>query len=120
MRRRAVLLVVAAGALAAVGGAALSRAAVPGRDAPPSVAALARAELADVPAPSAIAGARDGIGRDHDVRRDVAVALAASLALTLAGAWWLGRERTARMRLPRPCTARRTRAPPRMPATVHC
>jgi hypothetical protein len=82
--------------------------------------ALARADVADVPASSALSRARDGIDRDHDTRREVATTLGVALVLTLAGAWWLARERTARFLHALPLAIRRTRAPPGMPATLHC
>jgi hypothetical protein len=119
MRRRAALLVVLAGALVAAGGVALESRAVAERDAPSRVAALARTELADVPAPTAVSRTRDGSTREHDLRGEVAVALGLALALTLSGAWWIARERTARLHGSRALAPRRTRAPPWMPATVH-
>jgi hypothetical protein len=48
------------------------------------------------------------------------VALGLALALTLAGGWWLTREHIARVRSELLLTIRRTRAPPGVPATVHC
>jgi hypothetical protein len=120
MRRRALLLVLLVGGLAAVGGATLGSSAAHGRGLTPGVAALARADVADALAPTALSRDRDGLGRDHDTRRDVAAAIGIALVLTLAGGWWLARERAARVRHVRPLATRRTRAPPWMPATVHC
>ena len=120
MRRRALLLAFIVGGLASATGAAISTGVVPWHDAPGSATALARADLADVAAPTAISRARDHLGRDHDTRRDVAAALGIALVLTLSGGWWLARERAARSLHRRPCTTRRTRAPPLVPATIHC
>jgi hypothetical protein len=120
MRRRLLLLALLAGGLTTAGGAALGNAAASGHDARFPTTALARAELADVPAPTALSRARDGLGREHDTRRDVTAALGVALVLTLAGGWWLARERAARVRHALPLTIRRTRAPPGMPHTVRC
>jgi hypothetical protein len=120
MRRRLLLLVLLAGGLATAGGATLSATAGSGPSGPVPATSFARAERADVPAPTALSRVRDGLGRDHDTRRDVAAALGVALVLTLAGGWWLARERAARVRHPRLLAARRTRAPPGMPATLHC
>jgi hypothetical protein len=120
MRRRwAVLLVVVAGGLAA-GSATLGNGSIQHPEATADGTTLARADLADVPAPAAASRARDGIAREHEVRRDVAAGLGLGLALTLAGGWWIARDRAARVRHRRPVTALRTRAPPRLPAIVHC
>src|SRR5215204_3244932 len=86
MRRRLLALALLAGGLATAGGATLDNAAAWGHDAHVAATALARAELADVPAPTALARARDGLGREHDTRRDVTTALGVALVLTLAGA----------------------------------
>ena len=118
MRRRLLLVALLAGGLAAAGAAAFGNATTSSLDARGSATALARAELADVPAPSALSRARDGLGREHDSRRDLAAALGVALVLTLAGGWWLARERAARVRHARPLAIRRTRAPPGMPITV--
>ena len=120
MRRRLLLLALLAGGLATAGGAAFGNVAASNHDARVPATALARAELADVPAPTALSRVRDGFGREHDARRDVAAALGVALVLTLAGGWWLARERAARVRHARPLAIRRTRAPPGMPATVRC
>ena len=120
MRRRLLLLVLLAGGLATAGDATLSATAGSGPSGPVPATSFARAELADVPAPTALSRVRDGLGRDHDTRRDVAAALGVALVLTLAGGWWLTRERAARVRHPRLLATRRTRAPPGMPATLHC
>jgi hypothetical protein len=119
MRRRLLLLVLLSGGLATAGGAALGDAATSGRDTHAPATAFARAELADVPTP-ALSRVRDALGREHDARRDVTAALGVALVLTLAGGWWLARDRAARARHARPLTIRRTRAPPGMPATVRC
>jgi uncharacterized membrane protein YfcA len=108
-----------AGALASATGAAIGTGVVPGHDSPGTATALARADLVDVAAPSATSRGRDHLARDHDVRRDVAAALGIALILSLSG-WWLARERAARVFHRRPGTTRRTRAPPLVPATVHC
>jgi hypothetical protein len=120
MHRRLLLVALLAGGLATAGGAALGNAATSGHDAHVPATALARAEIADVAVPTALSRVRDGFGRDHDARRDVAVALGVALVLTLAGGWWLARDRAARIRHVRPLTIRRTRAPPGMPVIVHC
>jgi hypothetical protein len=120
MRRRALLLVVLVGGLACATGAAIGTGMVPGHGSPGATTALARVELADVAAPSATSRGRDHLGRDHDVRREVATALGIALILALTGGWWLARERAARALHRRPGTNRRTRAPPLVPATVHC
>jgi hypothetical protein len=120
MRRRALLLAFLAGALAVAGGATLGADATPRNGMPLPTTALARAELADVPTPTALSRSRDDLGREQDTRRDVAVALALGLALILAAGWWLARERAARSHRPLPLAARRTRAPPRSPSIVHC
>ena len=119
MRRRALLLAILVGGLAAAGASGLGGGATPWPD-PPSNGAALRAELADVPAPAAVARVRDVLGRHHDDRRDVPAALAVALLLTLAGGWWVARERAARVRLAAPDSIRRTRAPPRLPSIVHC
>jgi hypothetical protein len=118
MRRWALLLVVVAGGLVA-GGATLGHGTIRLHEATVAGTTLARADLADVPAPAA-SRARDGSSREHDVRRDFAAVLGLGLVLTLAGGWWIARERAARVRHPRPVTALRTRAPPRLPTIVHC
>jgi len=120
MRRRALLLVVLVGGLAAVGGATLGSSTSHGRDLTARVAALARADVAEALAPAALSRDGAGLGRDHDARRDVAAAVGIALVLSLAGGWWLARERAARVRHVRPLAIRRTRAPPWTPATVHC
>jgi hypothetical protein len=120
VRRRALLLALLVGGLVAAGGATLGTAAAPGRDVTEGEAALARSDLADVPPPTALSRARDGFGRQLDSRRDVAAAIGIALVLTLAGGWWLARERAARVRHVRPLATRRTRAPPRTATTVHC
>ena len=120
MRRPLLLLAVVVGALAAAGGAAFGSSVSSGHHATVAGPALARADVADVPAPTALSRTRDGLGRDHDTRRDVTAALGVALTLTLAGGWWLARERTARVRHAPPLATRRTRAPPGMPATLHC
>ncbi len=120
MRRRAPLLAFLAGALVFAGGLALGSHAVVDHDTPLPTTALARAELADVPAPSALSRTRDDLGRDQDLRRDAAVTIAIGLTLTLAAGWWLARERRTRSHRALPFAILRTRAPPRMPAIVHC
>jgi len=120
MRRRALLLAFLAGALATVGTLALGAHATSGHDSPLPTTVLARAELAEVASPTALTRARDDLGREHDTRRDVATAIALGLALSLSGGWWLARSRAARSRRPLPLAIRRTRAPPRLPAIVHC
>jgi len=120
MRRRALLLALLVGGLAAAGTAGLVGSVVTGNDRPSSHTALARADLADAPAPTAFNRARDALARDHSDRLNTSAALAVFLVLTLAGGWWLARERAARVRRPRLVATRRTRAPPRQPAIVHC
>jgi uncharacterized membrane protein YfcA len=120
MRRRAFLLVFVVGGLAGATGAAIGTGATPWHDSPGTATALARADLADVAAPSAISRARDHLGRDHDVRHDVAAALGLALVLSLSGGWWLARQRAAGALPSRPRTTRRSRAPPLVPAIVHC
>lgn len=120
MRRRALLLALVAGGLAAGAGVAFG--------APPALehahartAAFARSELADVPAPSATTRGRDALERDHDVRHGVVAVLAIALAAVLAGGTFLRRERDVLARRSRAAGRRRPRAPPiRMPMTVHC
>jgi hypothetical protein len=120
MRRRTLLLVVLAGGLAAAGGAAFGTGAATGHESPAHVVAQARSDLADIPAPSVLSRARDGAARDHDARRDVAAALGIAFAILLTGGWWLARERDARVRCSRRYASWRTRAPPVVPAIVHC
>ena len=120
MRRRALLLALFVGGLAAVGTVGLAGGVTAGTARPSSHPALARAELADAPAPTAFSRARDALARDHRDRLNTSAALAAALVLTLAGGWWLARERAARVRGSRLVATRRTRAPPRQPAIVHC
>ncbi|HEY3669334.1 MAG TPA: hypothetical protein VGN51_00230 [Acidimicrobiia bacterium] len=120
MRRRALLLAFLVAGLASATGAAIGTGAVPWHDSPGNATALARGDLADAAAPTALSRVRDQLGRDHDVRRDVAAALGIALILTLSGGWWLARERAARALHRRPSTTRRTRAPPLVPTTVHC
>ena len=120
MRRRLLLVALLAGGLAAAGAAAFGNATTSTLDARGTATALARAELADVPAPTALSRVRDGFGREHDTRRDLAAALGVALVLVLAGGWWIARDRAARVRHARPLTIRRTRAPPGMPATIRC
>jgi len=114
MRRRGLLLAFIVGGLvgglASATGAAIATGAVPWHDAAGTASALARADLADVVAPSAISRGRDLLAREHDGRRDVAAALGMALLLTLSGGWWLARERAARALHRRPCTTRRPRA----------
>jgi hypothetical protein len=120
MRRRALLVVLLAGAFAAAGGIALGSPPASSHDAPASPAAIGRADVADGPTPSALARTFEGLSRDHDTRGDVAVAIGIALALALAGGWWLARERAARHIWSELRAVRRTRAPPWTPATVHC
>ncbi len=120
MRRRALLLAFLVGGLAVAGTAGLAGSVAAGNDRPSNRAALARAELADAPAPTAFSRARDAFARDHDDRFNTSAALAVALVLTLAGGWWLARDRAARVRRPLLVATRRTRAPPRQPAIVHC
>jgi hypothetical protein len=119
-RRRALLFAFLAGAIAAAGGAAFGTAAATWHDTSTKAPALARADLVDVPAPTALTRTRDGSAREHGVAPGVVVALGLALALTLAGGWWLTREHIARVRSELLLTIRRTRAPPGVPATVHC
>jgi hypothetical protein len=119
MRRR-FLLALVAGGLAIAGGVALADQAAPSPDPGGSATSLDRAQLSDVPAPTALSRVRDGLGHGHDARRDLVAALGAALLLTLAGGWWLTRERAARVHLRRSLATPRTRAPPWMPTTVHC
>jgi hypothetical protein len=120
MRRRALLLALVAGGLTAGASVALAVPRVLDRDVVARTAALARADLADVPAPSALARARDGIERGHEVHRDVAAVLTVVLAALLAGGWHLARSRVAAMRRSLALATRQPRAPPRMPRPVHC
>ncbi len=120
MRRRALLLAFLVGGLAVAGTAGLAGSVTAGNDRPSNRAALARAELADAPAPTAFSRARDAFARDHGDRFNTSAALAVALVLTLAGGWWLARDRAARVRRPLLVATRRTRAPPRQPAIVHC
>ena len=114
MRRRALLLAFLVGGLARRrhrrSGPEASLRATTVR--PNRATALARAELADAPAPTAFSRARDAFARDHDDRFNASAALAVALVLTLAGGWWLARERAARVRQPLLVATRRTRAPP--------
>ncbi len=120
MRRRALLLALLVGGLAAVGAVGLGSGATPWHDPATTRSALARAELADVPAPTALTRTRDVLGRNLDTWYSVPAALAVAFVITLAGGWWLARERAARVRHPVLVTTRRTRAPPRLPFIVHC
>jgi hypothetical protein len=120
MRRRAFLLALLVGGLAAVGAVGLSGSGTPWHDPASTRSALARAELADVPAPTALTRTRDVLGRDADARYGIPAALAVALAITRAGGWWLARERAARVRPLVLVALRRTRAPPRLPSIVHC
>jgi hypothetical protein len=120
MRRRLLLVALLAGGLAIAGGVALGAPPASVLHAPTPATALGRADVADVPAPTVLTRVRDSFGRQHDVRRDVAATLGIALVLTLAGGWWLARERAARVRHVRPLSIRRTRAPPWMPANVNC
>ena len=105
--------------LAGATGAAIGSGVVSTHDASGTATALARADFADVAAPSALSRVRDQLGRDHDVRGDVTAALGIALVLTLSGGWWLARGRAARALHRRIRTTRRTRAPPMVTATVH-
>jgi hypothetical protein len=118
MRRRALLLAILVGGIATAGAVAIGGGATPWPDPPPTGAAL-HAELADVPAPPAVARARDALGHDQDGKRDVPAALTVALVLTLAGGWWLARERAAHVRDATRVWNRRTRAPPGLPTIVH-
>jgi hypothetical protein len=118
VRRRVLLLFLVVG-LASATGAAIGTGVLSANDASGSATALARADFADVAAPSALSRVRDQLGRDHDARGDVTAALGIALVLTLSGGWWLARERAARALHRRTCTTRRTRAPPMVTATVH-
>ena len=120
MRRRAILLALLVGGLAAAGTAGLAGSVAASNDHASNRTALARAELSDAPAPTAFSRARDAFARDHDDRFNSSAALAVALVLTLAGGWWLARDRAARVRRPLLVATRRTRAPPRQPAIVHC
>ena len=116
MRRRVLLLALLAGGLATASGAALVEHAAPGHDLVAPATAFARTEITDVTAPTAFSRARDALGREHDARRDVAVALGVALVLTLGGGWWLARERAGRVHTLRWTALLRTRAPPATPA----
>ena len=120
MRRRALLLALVAGGLAA--GASVAFGAPPALERVSAhTAASARSELADVPASTVVTRGRDALGRDHDVRRGADAVLAAALALVLAGGVFLRRERDALARLALAAGGHRPRAPPfGMPMTVHC
>jgi hypothetical protein len=120
MRPRALLFAVLAGAIVAAGGAAFGTAAATWHDTPTKAPALARADLVDVPAPSALTRTRDASDREHGIGHSVVAVLALAVALTLAGGWWLTREHAARVRHELLLTIRRTRAPPRVPVIVHC
>ena len=120
MRRRALLLAFLVGGLAVAGTAGLAGSVAGGQRPSVEPRRAARAELADAPAPTAFSRARDAFARDHDDRFNTSAALAVALVLTLAGGWWLARERAARVRQPLLVATRRTRAPPRQPAIVHC
>jgi hypothetical protein len=120
MRRRALLFALLAGGLVVAGGVALGSDATAWHGTPTTPAAIARAELVDVAPPAVASRARDHEGRTHDAARGVAVGLAVALALTLAGGWWLIRERAGHLRHARLVARRRTRAPPGLPVTVHC
>jgi hypothetical protein len=120
MRRRALLFALLAGGLAAAGGVALGGGALAWHGAPRSPAAVSRAELADVPAPASTSRTRDDAGREHDTGHGVAAGVSLALALVLAGGWWLTRERAALVRDSARLAILRTRAPPRVPSTVHC
>jgi hypothetical protein len=120
MRRRAFLFALLAGGLAVAGGVTFGNAATASHDLPATTTALARTELADVPAPTALASTRDSTGRAHESGRGFAVVLRVALAISLAGGWWLAREHAARVRVLLLLAGRRTRAPPRLPVTVCC
>jgi len=120
MRHRAFLFAFLAGGIAAAGGAAFGTAAATWHDTPSQAPALARADLVDVPAPTTFTRARDASDREHGIGQGVVAALALAVALTLAGGWWLAREHAARVRHALLLAIRRTRAPPRVPVTVHC
>jgi hypothetical protein len=119
VRRRALLLALLVAALAAIGAVGSSSGATPWHDPGSARRALARGELADVPAPTALTRSRDVLGRDLD-GYGVPAALAVAFVLTLAGGWWLARERAARVLASVLVTRRRPRAPPRLPSVVHC
>jgi hypothetical protein len=119
VRRRALLLALLVGGLSAAGATGPAGSVAASHDRPSDRAALAHADLADVPAPSAFSRARDALERDHHDRVIVPAVLGMAL-LTLAGGWWLARERAARVRRPLLIATRRTRAPPRQFAIVHC
>ena len=110
MRRRALLLAFLVGGLAVAGTAGLAGSVAAGNDRPSSRTALARAELADAPAPTAFSRARDAFARDHDDRLNVSAALAVALVLTLRRRL-VARTRARRPRPPAP--ARRHPAHPR-------
>jgi len=119
VRRRILLLLLLVIGLAGATGAAIGTGVLSAHDVSGSATALARADFADVAAPTALSRVRDQLGRDHDTRGDVTAALGIALVLTLSGGWWLARQRAARALHRRICTTRRTRAPPMVTAIVH-
>ncbi len=120
MRRRALLLALVAGGLAAGAGATLGAPRTLDREVAARTAAMARAALADVPTASAFTRSRDAVDRGHDTHRDVAAVLAVVLAALLGGGWCLVRERGAAARRVLALATRQPRAPPRVPIAVHC
>lgn len=125
MRRRALLLalllffLVASAAAAGASVLGAGGGTTPGPDQPPAHAsALGHHVLADLPTPATALRLRDTLERDRDARRDIAV-LATALVLSLVAGWLLS-ERAARICHAPPLPNRRTRAPPRHPAIVHC
>src|SRR5438876_22186 len=120
MRRRALLLALVAGALAAGAGATLGAPPTLDRAVVARTATLGRAELVDVPAASVFTRAHDTIDRGYDTHRDVAAVLTLVLAAILAGGWCLLRERGATVRRALAFATRQPRAPPRVPIPVHC
>jgi hypothetical protein len=118
--RRALFLALVAGGLATGVGALFGSSPPRGHDAVVRAAVLARGELADAPAVGLATRTRDALERVHELPRDFVAVLATVLASALAGGWWIARQRGATAHHARAGLTSRPRAPPRVPATVHC
>jgi hypothetical protein len=120
MRSRALLVALLAAAVAALGATASGAGPTPGRDGGTLTTALGRSDLVDVAPASAYSRVRDAAGREHDTRRDIAIALGLGLVLTLSVAWWLARERRSSSAPVGGAARLRRRAPPRVSFPVSC